>query len=36
MIKMESNELKEFVIENCTCSFFDDVIKLKILNLIIF
>ena len=25
--KMESNELKEIDIENCTCYYFDDIIK---------
>ena len=34
---MDSNdELKEIDIKNCMCCYFDDIMKLKILILIIF
>ena len=32
-IIMQNNELKEVRIKNCTCSYFDDIIKLKDLDL---
>ena len=30
---MNNNELKEIDIKNCTCQYFDDIIKIKDLNL---
>ena len=29
VIKTESNELKEIHIKNCTCYYFDDIIKIE-------